>query len=405
MIRRLRKLESSGETIRVGLAGAGCMGQGIARQIANTPGMSLAWVGDTKMEAAEQAAALAQGCVAGTSMDRLFDKHPVDVFVEATNTIGSALDYSLRAIEERAHLVLMNAEVDLAFGPELLIRANDAGVIMTSDAGDQHGVLATMIHEIELWGFQVVQAGNIKGFLDRYATAEMLKHEAAKRNLNPIQCCAYTDGSKLNIEMAVLANAFGYLPTIEGMSGPKATRVEQALELFDFAGHPSCGAVDYLLGAEPGGGVYVIATCDDDIQIPYLSYYKLGDGPYYLMYRPYHLCHLETSSAIARAVLQDEAVLQPLAGRLTDAYARAKRDLAAGTVIEHGMGGDFFYGTIAAQREAQAQQRVPIALLECEAPSAKPVLTRALQKDEMLAWGDLEMPQGSLLGRLEQLQK
>jgi predicted homoserine dehydrogenase-like protein len=405
MIRRLRKLESAGQTIRVGLAGAGCMGLGIARQISNTPGMSLAWVGDTNRSAAEQAAAFGQDCIADTSMDRLFDRHPVDAFVEATNTIGSALDYSLRAIEEKAHLVLMNAEVDLAFGPELLTRANDAGVIMTSDAGDQHGVLATMIHEIELWGFKVVQAGNIKGFLDRYATAEGLKHEAAKRNLNPIQCCAYTDGTKLNIEMAVLANAFGYLPTAEGMTGPKATRVEQALDLFDFAEHSSCGVVDYLLGAEPGGGVYVIATCDDDIQIPYLSYYKLGDGPYYLMYRPYHLCHLETSAAIARAVLQDEAVLQPLAGRLTDTYARAKRDLSAGTIIEHGIGGDCFYGTIAAQQDAQTLQRVPIALLECESATEKPILTRALQKDEALCWADLEMPEGSLLARLEELQQ
>lgn len=404
MIRRLRKLEASGQTIRVGLAGAGCMGLGIARQISNTPGMSLAWVGDTKRSAAEQAASLSQGCIADTSLDRLFDRYPVDAFVEATNTVGSALDYSLRAIEEKAHLVLMNAEVDLAFGPELLIRANDAGVIMTSDAGDQHGVLATMIHEIELWGFKVVQAGNIKGFLDRYATAEALKHEAAKRNLNPIQCCAYTDGTKLNIEMAVLANAFGYLPTVEGMTGPRAMRVEQALDLFQFEGHPTCGAVDYLLGAEPGGGVYVIATCEDEIQIPYLSYYKLGDGPYYLMYRPYHLCHLETSAAIARAVLQHEAVLQPLAGRLTDTYARAKRDFSVGTSIEHGIGGDYFYGTIAAQQDAQTEQRVPIALLECESATEKPILTRALQKDEALCWGDLEMPKNNLLGRLEGLQ-
>lgn len=405
MIRRLKKLESSGQPIRIGLAGAGCMGLGIARQMALTPGMELAWVGDINVEAAQEAASFASATVADTSVDRLFDRHPIDVFVEATNTIGSALDYSLRAIEGNAHLVLMNAEVDLAFGPELLQRANAADVIMTSDAGDQHGVLATMIDEIELWGFRIVQAGNIKGFLDRYATAEMLKHEAAKRNLNPIQCCAYTDGTKLNIEMSVLANAFGYLPISEGMSGPRASRVEQALDLFNFEDHPSCGAVDYLLGAEPGGGVYVIASCADEVQIPYLSYYKLGDGPYYLFYRPYHLCHLETPGAIARAALLGEAVLQPQPKRLTDTYARAKKDLSAGTVIDHGIGGDHFYGMIAAEKEAAAEGRVPIALLECEAPLGKPILVRPLEKDEALHWGDLEMPEGSLRDRLHDLQK
>ena len=381
------------------------MGLGIAHQIALTPGMSLTWVGDTDIEAAQKAATFGSGCVADTSVDRLFDRYPVDAFVEATNTIGSALDYSLRAIDEKSHLILMNAEVDLAFGPELLQRANDRGVIMTSDAGDQHGVLATMIHEIELWGFKIVQAGNIKGFLDRYATADRLKQEAAIRNLNPIQCCAYTDGTKLNIEMAVLANALGYLPTCEGMTGPRATRVEEALDLFDFSTHPSCGAVDYLLGAEPGGGVYVIGRCDDEVQIPYLSYYKLGDGPYYLFFRPYHLCHLETPGAIARAALLDEAVLQPLAGRLTDTFARAKLDLPAGTVIDHGIGGDHFYGMIAAEQEATLAERVPIALLESEAPTGKPILIRSLQKDETLHWADLEMPEGSLRDRLHDLQK
>ncbi len=405
MIRRLEKLESSAQPIRVGLVGAGCMGLGIARQISITPGMSLAWVGDTNIEAAQNAASFASGCATDTSVDRLFDRYPVDAFVEATNTVGSALDYSLRAIEEKAHLILMNAEVDLAFGPELLKRANDAGVVMTSDAGDQHGVLATMIHEIELWGFQIVQAGNIKGFLDRYATAEGLKHDAEKRKINPIHCCSYTDATKLNIEMSVLANAFGYLPTCEGMAGPRASRVEEALDLFDFSDHPSCGAVDYLLGAEPGGGVYVIASCDDDEQIPYLSYYKLGDGPYYLFYRPYHLCHLETPGAIARATLLGEAVLQPKPKRLTDTYARAKRDLAAGTVIDHGIGGDHFYGMISIEKEAAMEDRVPIVLLECESIHQRPVLTRHLQKDEALRWGDLEMPEGSLRDRLRELQK
>ncbi|WP_227021607.1 homoserine dehydrogenase [Oceaniferula marina] len=388
------------QPIRVGLAGAGCMGMGIARQIARTPGMHLSWVADTDLASAEMAASFDSSCRAGVSVDQMFDREPVDAFVESTNTIGPALDYCLRAIEERAHLVLMNAEVDLAFGPELLAASDQQGVMMTSDAGDQHGVLASMIHEIELWGFDIVQAGNIKGFLNRYATAEDLMGEAAKRNLNPIQCCAYTDGTKLNIEMAVLANAMGYVPVREGMSGPRASRVEQALDLFDFSKYPSLGVVDYLLGAEPGGGVYVIGRCGDEVQIPYLSYYKLGDGPYYLFYRPYHLCHLETPGAIARVVLGQDAVLQPWAGRVTEVYARAKCDLPAGTKIEHAIGGDAFYGMI----DCCSPARVPIALLECEPGGQKPILARGLQKDEPLHWEDVEMPSGHLGDRLAHLQ-
>ena len=360
----LKHLQSLDKPILVGLTGAGCMGQGIARQIASTPGMALAWVADQDLSAAEKSARLGSCSKSGTDTLRLLEQHPVDAFVEATNSIGPAFEYCSAAARSGAHVILMNAEVDLAFGPELHQLAKDTGKVVTSDAGDQHGVLATMIEEIEMWGFEIVQAGNIKGYLRREATAAELVEEAAKRNLSPIQCCAYTDGTKLNIEMAVLANALGYLPTQVGMTGPRAARVEEALTLFDFSQAQKAPSVDYLLGAEPGGGVYVIGRCHDPAQVSYLSYYKLGDGPEYLFFRPYHLCHLETPRAIARAVLYGEAVLSPAASKLTDVYAHAKRHLPAGHEIRHGIGGDDFYGLIASCEEASAKGWVPIAELD-----------------------------------------
>lgn len=395
MLKELRQLERSGTPIRVGLAGGGCMGKGIASQVARTPGMQLAWVGDHNLQAAEEAAAFGLGAVASQSLDSLFDKYPVDVFVEATNSIGAALDYSLRAIEEKSHVVLMNAEVDLAFGSQLLRRAEQGRVVMTSDAGDQHGVLAGMIEEAELWGMKVVQVGNIKGFLNRYATASDLLAEASKRRLDPIQCCAYTDGSKLNIEMAVLANAYGYRPSCEGMTGPRAERVEDVLGLFDFASCDSRGEVDYILGAEPGGGVYLVVSCEDEFQHPYLSYYKLGDGPYYLLYRPYHLCHLETVKAVAQAALNETAILQPSAGRTTDVFARAKRDLLRGTVVDHSIGGEHFYGLI--DHCQASDQRVALAMLETQKTGVSPVVNRDLQKDEVVTVADIDWPTDSLL--------
>jgi len=377
-----KELKALTKKIRVGLTGAGCMGAGIARQIAITPGMELAWVADLCPEQAAAAAALGETKISGTDTLALLAQHPVDVFVEATNSIAPAFLYCQAAAWSGAHIVLMNAEVDLAYGPELHALSRETGKVITSDAGDQHGVLATMIDEIELWGFEILQAGNIKGFLRRDATAAELVEEAAKRNLSPIQCCAYTDGTKLNIEMAVLANSLGYLPTKVGMTGPKAQRVEEALQLFDFKSRPSTGTVDYLLGAAPGGGVYVIARCPHPTQIPYLSYYKIGDGPAYLFHRPYHLCHLETPRAIAMAALYRQAILSPAATKLTDVYAFAKRHLKSGLEIDHGIGGDHFYGLIASCAEAGARNWVPIAELDISAVT--PQLATAIQPDEPL---------------------
>ena len=412
MLNNLKQREATGNNIRVGLIGAGAMGVGIAWQVAHTPGMELVFVADLNRDAATRAVEAANGqaqtldnarpaarragseiIVTEDALSLLSEDMgvDVDVVVESTNTIGAAARYCLAAIQRKAHVVLMNAEVDLALGPLLQHEAEKQGVVVTSDAGDQHGVLARMMDEIELWGFRLVQAGNIKGFLNRYATAEMLRGEAAKRNLNPIQCCAYTDGTKLNIEMAIISNARNMPPFVDGMEGPACEDVREAITKFNFDAYDGVGHVDYILGAEPGGGVYVVGHCDNPLQGPYLEYYKLGKPPYYLFYRPYHLCHLETTRAIAMAELYGKAVLTPAFGRVADVYAQAKRDLKTGQVIAHGIGGDEFYGLIKPCAHADADGQVPIALLESE-NGAQPKLRRDLPKDGVLCIEDIQLP-------------
>jgi predicted homoserine dehydrogenase-like protein len=386
--------------ITVGLVGCGSMGRGIAFQVGATPGMRMAWVADRDPSAAEAVAALA-GCPATTDASRMLAERPVDVMVEATNSIGAAAEYCLQAFETGAHVVLMNAEVDLALGPLLHREAVSRGLTLTSDAGDQHGVLASLITEADRMGFEVVQAGNIKGFLDRRATPTSLLGEAAKRRLSPSQCCAYTDGTKLHIEMAVLANGFGYLPPDGGMTGPRAASVHDALGLFDFDAYAGIPRVDYLLGAEPNGGVYLVVqpkpTLPDEQRF-YLGYYKLGAGPRYVLYRPYHLCHLETPKAIFAAA-EGRPILAPghgstlLGGRKSpavptcDVFARAKRDLRAGETMAHAIGSDACYGTID-RRDAAG---IPIVLLE--APS---VLRHDVPRDAPITIDDLELPDVAL---------
>ncbi|MEM0897373.1 MAG: homoserine dehydrogenase [Verrucomicrobiota bacterium] len=325
----------------------------------------------------------------------------VDVIVEASNTIGPAARYCLAAVERGVDVVLMNAEVDLAVGTVLQREAARSGAVVTSDAGDQHGVLKAMIDEIRLWGFRIVQAGNMKGFLNRYATPGLMKEEAAKRNLSPVQCCAYTDGTKLSIEMACLANSEGLTPVVPGMEGPEAAHVSEVMELFDFEGYGDQGRVDYVLGAEPGPGVYVVGHCDDPLQAGYMNYYKMGSGPYYLFYRPYHLCHIETPRAIAEAVMHRRPLMTPDAGRLTDVYAYAKGELPAGTEIDHGIGGAAFYGLIETTVDADKAEGVPVALLEGEA-EALPRLTRSLAKDERLTWDAVDLPDTFLSRRWQE---
>jgi len=401
MIARLRKLESDNTPIRVGLVGAGSMGLGVALQVLQTPGMELAFIADHNQDVIDAALSLL-----GLAKDKVHSDvdayHAMDhcggfqVLVESTNCIAPAYGYCAAAMMRGAHVVLMNAEVDLAFGPLLQRCAAQNGVVCTSDAGDQHGVLMRMIDEICLWGFKIVQAGNIKGFHDRYATAESLAHEAAIRHLDPVQCCAYTDGTKLNIEMALLANGTGLVPAQRGMIGPRCDSVHDVFDAFDLNALPSEGAVDYILGAEPGGGVYVIGHCDQPIQQRYLNYYKLGEGPYYLFYRPYHLCHLETTRAIAYAFLDSRAILRPIQRPIADVYAFAKKPLRKGDTISHGIGGDECYGLIDLCSVGNTERLAPIWLLEGEAGSCV-TLVEDKEIDEAITLDDLSFPETTLL--------
>lgn len=400
MYEDLKRLEEKGRSIRIAVIGAGgSMGKGICLQTRLTPGLKLVAAIDINVDTAEEAAKLSghSGVLINSELFPILDKIKIDVLVEATNTVEFAAKACIAALERKIHVVLMNAEVDLLLGPYLHYLAKKNGVIITSDAGDQYGVIARMAKEIQMWGFDLVMLGNIKGFLNRYATVDGMQKEAAKRYLNVVQCVAYTDGTKLNVEQALLANGFGMFPWKRGMLGPRCEDITEIFDklIFDYTvleGMRKGGTVDYVLGAKPGGGVFVIGYCEDKLQQRYLEYYKRGKGPYYLFYRPYHLCHLETPRAIANAFLYKRRILEPR-DKFTDVFAFAKRDLHTGLAIGHAIGSDEFYGLIDSYENAK--ELVPIALLETES-KVKPVLERDLNRDEPLLRKDIDFHDSQL---------
>lgn len=407
MLNVLKTREKEGRPIHVGIVGLGAMGSGIAYQIGKTPGMRVSFVADIQKSAAERGAEL-YGKPTHVTTDALAalrdESIPCDVFVEATNSIIAAYDYCDAAIERKAHCVLMNAEVDLILGHLLQASAKKAGVIVTSDAGDQHGVLSRMMEEVEMWGFKIMQAGNMKGFMHRHRDIEGTIEIAKKLNLSTIQCLAYTDGSKLNIEMAVIANEYGLIPTVAGMQGPKADKVQDVFDVFDFDSYGDQGRVDYILNAkEHGGGVYVIGKCEDTFQQGYMNYYKVyNKHPYYLFFRPYHLCHLETPRAVALAALFNKPICTQKAGRVTDCFAYAKKNLAVGSRIEHAIGSDEVYGLIDVAKQADSRNQVPQGVLDVEDSDARPVVTKKLDKDQPVTWDDIELPAGRMADLWEQ---
>ncbi len=417
LIHKLNKLQAEGGRIAVGVIGCGAMGLGVARQTARTPAMDVVFVADINQEAAERGI-LATGkrpiLVADSSnlparvafeetyllagptefILEAVQNSEINALVECSNSIYEAFLYCQAAIQQNAHVILMNAEVDLVLGRTLAHLARKHNVVVSSDAGDQHGVLATMADEIRLWGFKIVQAGNMKGFLNRRGNAASSKEWADKQKLSVVQTVSYTDGTKMNIEQALIGNYLGLTPIKPGMEGPQCADIKDVLENFDFDSYHGQGRVDYTVGVPwPGGGVYIVGESHDDDQHFLLNYYKVSHKrPYYLFFRPYHLCHLETPRAIAQAYFDNRPVIPPSTGpMLNDVYAYAKTDLAPGTIIGHAIGGDELYGLVNATAPAEADHNVPIYWFEHQ-EGKHCVLNVAKQQDEPIRWSDVTFP-------------
>ena len=319
----------------------------------------------------------------------------LDVIIEVTGSVEYAAQAVVAAINAGKHVVHMNAELDGTVGPILKVRAERAGVIYTFSDGDQPGVQMNLYRFVTGLGIKPVLCGNIKGLHDPYRNPTTQEAFAKKWGQKPAMVASFADGTKISFEQAIVANATGMRVARRGMIGPDfsggnpdapLTPIEMTVASFapylDAAGP---GLVDYVVGARPGPGVFVLGTTDDPMQKHYLNLYKLGTGPYYCFYTPYHLCHFEVPTSVARAVLFGDATLAPAGGPRVGVIAMAKKELAAGELIEE-FGGYQAYG-VAENIEVIRQERLlPIGLgIGCR-------LKRMVSKDSAITFDDVEFP-------------
>jgi predicted homoserine dehydrogenase-like protein len=410
----LERRHQEGDPIRVAMIGAGYMGRGIALQIITaTKGMELSVVSNRTLSEAERAyrqagvdsikrvetidqleEALVRRQYAITDDAMLVcQAEGIDAVVEATGTIEFGAKVALEAIRYGKHVVLMNAELDATLGPILKLYADRQGVVITNADGDQPGVIMNLLRFVRSIGCKPVLAGNIKGLHDPYRTPETQRAYAAKYRQKPRMVTSFADGSKISMEMAVVANGTGLKAGQRGMYGPHCAHVSDALTLFPMEQLLSHGLVDYVVGARPAPGVFVLGYNDHPIQQEYMRYYKMGEGPLYVFYTPYHLCHLEVPTTVARAVLFHDATLAPLAGPVCDVITAAKRDLTAGEVLD-GIGGFTCYGMVENCDASRAENLLPMGLSQgCR-------LRRDVPRDCAITWTDVEMPEGRLCDKL-----
>ena len=419
----LRKREEEKNPIRVGMIGAGFMGRGIAVQICKSvPGMELVAISNRTLSKSKKVFA-----ESGISVVEIVDKksdlednikkgkysitdnpellceaNGIDAIIEVTGAIEFTAHLVLKAFEHKKHVILMNAEVDGTIGPILKKYADDAGVVLTFSDGDQPGVEMNLYRFVKSIGVKPVLCGNIKGLHDPYRNPTTQEGFARKWGQNPSMVTSFADGTKISFEQAIVANGTGMKVGKRGMYGPTVPSgthlsevVQELYPLDELMEGP--GIVDYVVGAQPGPGVFVLGTHDDPIQQHYLNLYKLGEGPLYLFYTPYHLCHFEAPLTVARAVLFNDAALTPAAGPMVEVVAAAKIPLKKGETID-GLGEYMTYGLCENYPAARAENLLPIGIARgCK-------LKRNIPQDQVLTYDDVVLPEGRLCDRLRQEQ-
>ena len=331
----LDALEAKGTPIRVALVGPGFLGRAIVRQIARyATGMRLVAVSSLDPATAAKAlsdaglhhprlakdgADLADAAHRGTAVFTsdwrpLCESDHVDVVIDCTGAVEFGAHLAMTAIEHRKHLILNNPELDGTVGPLLKRKADAAGIIITTCDGDQPGVQMNLYRFVRGMGVRPVLCGNVKGLQDPHRNPTTQIRFAEKWGQKPEMVSSFADGTKISFEQAVVANATGMRVARRGMTGASfepGTPLETAVAVLPIEqAAEGPGFVDYFVGAIPAPGVFVIGTTDDPVQQHYLRLYKLGDGPFYLYYTPYHLCHFE-AAAIATAVVSTPAICWP----------------------------------------------------------------------------------------------
>lgn len=417
----LQKREKENNPIKVAIIGTGVMGKGIINQISRySPGIdvvavfnrtlskaieTLEFVGLYNYEVVSSNSAYKQAraskkVVITQHIDVICQGFDIDLIIEVTGTIEFAAKTMLQAFENGKHVLSFNAEIDATLGPILKYRSQQAGVMYSVADGDQPGVTMNLYRQVKSMGFKPLLCGNIKGLQDRYRNPTTQKSFAAQWDMTPEMVTSFADGTKISFEQACIANATGMKVAQRGMLGYYTDKhVDELKDLYNLEQLIALGGiVDYLVGAKPGPGVYIYATIEDGFSQKYLKYVKMGDGPLYSFYVPYHLLFFEIANSISRMIDFKDDILSSKNILSVDVVTTAKIDLKRGDIID-GLGGYKTYGLCENFEVSKTDNLLPMGLAEgC-------TLLRDIAKDQVITFNDVDLPKGRFVDKLWNEQK
>lgn len=417
----LQQRQADGNPIRVGLVGCGQMGSGLVHVTNQMVGMDTIAISDidvnrplaalktmgipqseicvtTKLGEAEDAVRTGNYLVTEDAL-LLTKLDSLDAVVEATGLTEVGSKVAWNCILHRKHVIMLNVETDVTVGPLLHRLARKSNCVYTAASGDEPGVCKMLYNFAGSLGFEIVCLGKGKNNpIDFDATPESCRAEAESKGMNPKMLSAFKDGSKTMVELAAMSNATGLVPDVPGMHGPKVDVPDLNKVLIpkeDGGVLNRRGCVDYSIG-EVAPGVFVIITTADPRIRTDMQFLSMGSGPYYTLYRSYHLCNVETPISIAEAVIYGESTIVSKQ-MVSEVATIAKHDLKVGETVGE-IGSPDILGRTYIYQEAHAQKAIPLGI----APGGKVI--KDIAKGEMLTEENFAPNPNKFVYKLRQMQ-
>ena len=324
----------------------------------------------------------------------------IDIVVDATGYTEVGAFVALSSIAGKKHVVTLNVETDITVGPILKKMSKDYGVVYTLSAGDEPAALKELYDFADGLGLEVICAGKGKNNpLNMEANPATLADYAASKGSSAKMMTSFVDGTKSMVEMACLSNATGLIPDCRGMHGARVS-IKELAKTFSLKKDGGIldrtGVVDFAIG-DLAPGVFLVYSTKNKMIKDVLNYLALGQGPNYLLYRPYHLTSIETPLSIARVYFDREPWIVPSGGLVSDVLTVAKKDLTPGEIID-GIGGYMVYGLIDLYETTSKEKLLPIGL------SQGCILKKCVKKGEPISYDDVDFPSDTLLLQLRKLQ-
>jgi predicted homoserine dehydrogenase-like protein len=379
-------------SLNVALVGAGQMGQGIVSQLSKQEGIHLSYIIDRNKEKAEEAVERYKKHKTGLPQIKTdltsFELIDVDVVIEATGSPISGAIVGESVLNKGIDLILLNVETEATIGLELRRIAEENSCIVTVGHGDEPTAAMELYDFARELSFDVISIGKGKNnVFNQFAVPTELENEAKEKKMSSKMLTSFVDGTKTMIEMTALANSIDFTVDKQGMHGPETT-YDELNKIFIPKKNGGIltnqQVVDYAFGIAPG--VFAVIYSEDDYVNYEMEYLKMGEGPYWTLYRPYHLTSLEIPRTIMHLAVNKDTILNAKTWNVYVA-AYAKKDLKKGDRLGS-IGGNCYYGV--ATNQSYKESYLPVGIAE------NATMTESVIKGDPILLDQVEIEQNTI---------